>query len=138
MRFEISESDKVITTHAGLSLVGELLAKTQLKERLNGIRLPGQTAPQLSNAEVAFSYIGLLCQGKSDFDHIEPFCRDKFYRLALDLREVPSSPTLRQRLDLAADSADWPTCSARRVGRPAAPHAHDDQPCVLALRRTGV
>ena len=109
MRWEIGESDEVITTHAGLSLVGELLAKTRLKQRLNEIQLPGQEAPQVSNAEVAFSYIGLLCQGKSDFDHIEPFRRDEFYRMALGLRGVPSSPTLRQRLDLAASGADWPT-----------------------------
>ena len=56
MRFEIGESDEVITTHAGLSLVGELLAKTQLQQRLNAIQLPGQVAPQVSHAEVAFAY----------------------------------------------------------------------------------
>ena len=88
--------------------MGELLAKTQLKQRLNATQLPGQSAPQVSHAEVAFAYTGLLCQGKSDFDHIEPFRKDRFYRLALGLGEVPSSPTLRQRLDLAASSADWP------------------------------
>ena len=77
MRFKIGES--VITTHAGLRLLG----KTQLKQRLNAVQLPGQVGPQVSNADVAFAYIGLDCQGKSDFDHIEPFRRDKFYRLAL-------------------------------------------------------
>ena len=109
MHFKIGESDEVITTHAGLSLVGELLRKTRLERRLNATQLPDQTTPQVSHAEVAVSYLGLLCQGKSGFDHIEPFRKDKFYRLALGLREVPSSPTLRQRLDLAASSADWPT-----------------------------
>ncbi len=107
MRFKIGESDEVITTHAGLSVVGELLGKTQLRQRLNAMHLPGQVGPQVSHADVAFAYVGLLCQGKSDFDHIEPFRRDKFYRLALGLQEVPSSQTLRQRLDLAASGADW-------------------------------
>ena len=96
MHFKIGESDEVITTHAGLSLVGELLRKTRLERRLNATQLPDQTTPQVSHAEVAVSYLGLLCQGKSGFDHIEPFRKDKFYRLALGLREVPSSPTLRQ------------------------------------------
>ena len=109
MRFEIGESDEVITTHAGLSLVGQLLAKTRLRERLNGIVVPGRVAPHVSNAEVAFAHLGLLCQGKSDFDHIEPLRKDEFFGLSLGLREVPSSPTLRQRLDLAADGTDWPT-----------------------------
>jgi hypothetical protein len=108
MHFEIEESDEVFTTHAGLSLVGGLLAKTRLEERLNAVVVPGRVAPHVSNAEVAFAYVGLLCQGKSDFDHIEPFRKDRFFGLSLGLREVPSSPTLRQRLDLAASGADWP------------------------------
>lgn len=53
------------------------------------------------------SYIGLLCQGKNDFDAIEPFREDDFFPLALGLRSVPSSPTLRQRLDMAGKSEQW-------------------------------
>lgn len=45
MPLQIGESDEVITTHAGLSLVGRLLDKTQLKQRLNAVQLPGQVSP---------------------------------------------------------------------------------------------
>ncbi|KYC69442.1 hypothetical protein B4099_1368 [Heyndrickxia coagulans] len=56
---------------------------------------------------MAKSYIGLLCQGKSDFDNIETFREDTFFQLALDIQRVPSSPTLRQRLDQAALTKKW-------------------------------
>jgi hypothetical protein len=60
-----------------------------------------------SNRDIAYSYLGLLCQGKSDFDHIEPFREDEFFFAALQIDTVPSSPTLRQRLDRAAPKSDW-------------------------------
>jgi hypothetical protein len=45
--------------------------------------------------------IGLICLGKPDFDAIEPFRGDHFFAQSLGLELVPSSPTLRQRLDSA-------------------------------------
>src|SRR5690606_18146781 len=54
-------------------------------------------------------YIGLLCQGKNDFDNIEPFREDEFFHYALNVRHVPSSPTLRQRMNQAALKDDWKT-----------------------------
>ena len=43
--------------------------------------------------------IGLLCLGKPDFEAIEAFREDEFFRQALGLKKVPSEGTLRQRLD---------------------------------------
>ncbi len=43
--------------------------------------------------------------GKSDFDAIESFRRNAFFMRALGLGVVPSSPTLRQRMDTHA--ASW-------------------------------
>lgn len=109
MRFIIEESDEILTPHAGLALVGLLLEKTQLSVRLNGTSVPKRTHTDISNRDVAFSYLGLLCQGKSDFDHIEPLRQDEFFPEALGVLNVPSSPTLRQRLDLVApeETCDW-------------------------------
>ena len=42
-------------------------------------------------------------QGKSDFEAIEGFRGDAFFKQALDIGVLPSSPTLRQRLDAQAD-----------------------------------
>ena len=45
--------------------------------------------------------IGLICTGKPDFDAIEVFRDDPFFIQSLSLDSVPSSPTVRQRLDSA-------------------------------------
>jgi hypothetical protein len=70
--------------------------------------------PIHSHADVMKSYLGLLCQGKSDFDHIEPFRKDDVFSICLQLQKVPSSPTLRQRLDAAAQTPEWNRILLRR------------------------
>lgn len=109
MRFIIEESDEILTTHAGLAAVGDLLRKTKLRARLNATHLPERPDPKVSHGDLVSSYIGLLCLGKNDFDHIGAHREDVFFRAAVGLRAVPSSPTLRQRLDLAAGRAGWET-----------------------------
>jgi hypothetical protein len=95
LRFIIEQSDETIMTHFGLSLIGLLLDKTHLGSRLSQTALPGMGTPYISNRDVAYSYLGLPCQGKSDFAHIEPFRDDEFFFAALQIGTVPSSPTLR-------------------------------------------
>lgn len=104
----IEATKERIVAQSGLAIVGNLLNLTNLASRLNAYRLPDISRnPVCSNADVAKSYIGLLCQGKSDYDNIETFREDAFFALALDIQRVPSSPTLRQRLDQAALTEKW-------------------------------
>jgi len=110
MKIKFAHSKELIlSTHAGLATVGALLAHTGLTKRLNRTRLSEMENPYHSHSDVMKSYIGLLCQGKSDFDHIEPFRNDDVFPICLQLQKVPSSPTLRQRLDRAAETeaAGW-------------------------------
>ncbi|NEV23738.1 IS1380 family transposase, partial [Bacillus coagulans] len=94
----IEATKERIVAQSGLAIVGNLLSLTNLASRLNAYRLPDISRnPVCSNGDVAKSYIGLLCQGKSDYDNIETFREDAFFALALDIQRVPSSPTLRQR-----------------------------------------
>lgn len=71
MKFTIEYTDLDLTPSGGLPLVGYLLDKCSLKKRMNISRIPGVPNPAISHSDVVFSYIGLLCQGKNDFDHIE-------------------------------------------------------------------
>src|SRR5690606_10211044 len=96
----------LLTTHAGLTSVGSLLAHTDLSKRLNKSKIKGMEFPLHSHSDVMKRYLGLLCQGKNDFDHIEPFRNDPVFKTCLGLQKVPSSPTLRQRLDAAAQTLD--------------------------------
>ncbi|UOF91966.1 IS1380 family transposase [Fodinisporobacter ferrooxydans] len=111
VHFEFEQSNEYLTSHSGLAAIGQLIAQTRLTQRLDHTKLDGVRSPDISNGDIMSSYLGLLCQGKNDFDAIEPFREDDFFALSLDLKLVPSSPTLRQRLDMAgaSEDADWQT-----------------------------
>lgn len=101
MKFQFIQSNEQLMTHTGLTAIGALIDNSNLVSRLNCDKLPDNPSPDISNADVFKSYIGLLCQGKSNFDHIEPFRKDDAFSISLSIGSVPSSPTLRQRLDMA-------------------------------------
>ena len=99
--FELSQSQENLTTHSGLALVGMALNATQLNKKANQFQLPAiKNAPTISHSDVIRSYVGLLCQGKHEFEAIEDFRGEEpFFDLALGINRVPSSATLRQRLN---------------------------------------
>lgn len=110
MRFTIESSNDILTTHSGLGLVGLLYEKTDLAHKLNKTLIPGlNRTPMMSNDAIVRTYLGLLTQGKNDFDDVEPFRKDRFFQHALQLKQVPSAPRLRQRLDLAGKAKAWST-----------------------------
>ena len=99
MRFTISQTDEVLVSHSGLALAGALLQGTGIQSRINAIRLGERKRPEVSHGDVVTSMIGLLCLGKPDFEAVEAFREDEFFRQGLGLENVPSEGTLRQRLD---------------------------------------
>ena len=85
---------------AGLVLVGHYLKALQpvLTRLDSALPIKGGVA----NSDVVRSYLGLLAQGKSDFDAIENFRGDAFFKQSLGITLLASSPTLRQRMDARA------------------------------------
>jgi Transposase DDE domain group 1 len=108
-----------LTPVAGLALVGHHLNALQPVFAQIDAALPVKGG--VANSDIIRSYLGLLVQGKSDFDAIESFRGDAFFKQALGIKLLPSSPTLRQRMDArAAELFDFTTpmieallCSAR-------------------------
>lgn len=99
MEFIISETDEVLVSHSGLALAGALLRRTELRRRLDAVRIERCKRPVMSHGDVLLSMVGLLCLGKSDYAAIEPFRQETFFRRALGLDQLPSEETLRQRMD---------------------------------------
>ena len=96
----VKQLDYDLTPVAGLALVGHYLKAVQpVLGRLDAA-LPVKSG--VANSDIVRSYVGLLVQGKSDFDAIENFRGDTFYQQALGIALLPSSPTLRQRMDVRA------------------------------------
>ena len=55
-------------------------------------------------ADILKTEIALLCQGRADFNDVELFRRDTYFRESLELKSVPSEPTLRQGLDACGNT----------------------------------
>jgi len=89
-----------LTPVAGLALVGHHLQR--LVPVLDQIDRAMPVRMGLTNSDILRSYLGLLVLGKSDFDAIENFRGDAFFKQALGIKLLPSSPTLRQRMDARA------------------------------------
>lgn len=97
---EVKQLKYDLTPVAGLALVGDhLKAVAPVLAQLDAT-LPIRNG--VSNSDIVRSYLGLLVQGKSDFDAIENHRGEKFYKQALGITLLPSSPTLRQRMDAQA------------------------------------
>ena len=91
-----------LTSNAGLALVGQYIKRLGIND-LVGRKFPVGVGG-ISNSDIVKSYLGLLVQGKNDFDAVEEFRGDAFFSRALDVSTVPSSSTLRQRMDTHAVS----------------------------------
>ncbi len=100
--FVVKQLPYDLSSQAGLALIGKYLKRINL----NALVDPAfPVRGGIANSDILKSYLGLLCLGKNDFDAIEAQRADAFFTRALHLRSVPSSPTLRQRLD--AHASDW-------------------------------
>lgn len=104
--FEIKEGNESLSSHSGLALIGALLRRTQLRELLDEVHLTGCREPKISHSDIVFSMTGLLCLGKPDFDAIEPFRGNPFFVQSLGIETSPSSPTLRQRMNVIGNALD--------------------------------
>jgi len=132
VKFLIEETDEKIFDQSGLPLIDQLLNQTQLDARLNAIPVKGIKGPCLaSQSDVARSYVGLLCQGKSDFEDIEDFRDRPEFSLSLNIGHVPSSSRLRQRLELAAQTKKWETVIKEESAALIRQHSHLLTPILL-------
>lgn len=104
--FHIKRLPYNLTAQAGLSLVGQYLKRFAQIDQIVDPRFPISGQGGIATSSLLKAYVGLLCTGKSDFDAIESLRRDAFFKDALGLMAVPSSPTLRQRMDALADAGD--------------------------------
>ena len=108
MIFKIEQSNEYLTSQSGLALVGLLIKHSGLPELIDNIDPIQQRKNTFLSSDIAKSTVGLLSMAKTDFDDIEPFREDEYFAKALDLNRdtAPSSPTVRQRLDVAPPEWD--------------------------------
>ena len=101
-KFKVKFSNERLVTPSGLSIVGQILGKSALVKQCNQASITEKRSqPQIKNGDILLTYIGLLCQGKTDFEAVKEMAEDPdFYKIALGItKEIPSAETLRQRTD---------------------------------------
>jgi hypothetical protein len=96
--FRFKDGNELLSSHSGTALVGLLLPRINLAQLLSVAELPGSPNPIISHVDIVTAMIGLLTIGKCNYDDIEQFREDPFFKKSLNLDHVPSSPTIRQRL----------------------------------------
>jgi len=94
MDYILERSSEEIKSVGGLSLIGRLLELIGFSDAFMSSR----------TADILKTQIALLCQGRADFNDVELFRRDAYFRESLGLKNVPSEPTLRQGLDACGDA----------------------------------
>jgi len=102
MTFIFEQNDtEIYASHAGLAAIGPLLNRhSGLKKRLKSIPL----RHGIPHIDLIRTYVGLLCQGKNDFEAVEGVRQDPFFQRALGIGRMPSSARLRQRFDEQAEA----------------------------------
>lgn len=100
-KLEIVLGNERLITPSGLSLVGQVMGKSNLIKKASLMRTNKRSQPQIKNDDILLTEIGLLTISKTDFDNVNEFHNDsQFYKIALGIRQnIPSESTLRNRLN---------------------------------------
>lgn len=98
VRFTVVETDEYLSSQGGMAMIGALAERSGLRERISGVA-PEKKSGSIGTGDAVLAMTGLLCLAKPDFDAIEQFRDDDYFKQTLGLKTVPSEATLRQRLD---------------------------------------
>lgn len=100
MKVKIETTKETIVAHGGNLLVGELLEKTKLAEKLNDLTNKIVDSPKdITTGDIGLTYIGMLCQAQPEFEAAEQFRKDEFFAQTLGISKSTSCSTLRQRMN---------------------------------------
>ncbi len=100
-------SDERLITPSGLVFVGQILGKSDFVKKINRAPISNEyLQKQIKNGDILLTYIGMLCQGKPQYEAVREMMDDPdYYKYALGVSyAIPSAETLRQRFDMIGDS----------------------------------
>ena len=100
-------SNERLITPSGLVFVGQILGKSDFVKKISRAPISEEyLQKQIKNGDILLTYIGMLCQGKSQYEAVHEMMDDPdYYKYALGIAyAIPSAETLRQRFDMIGDS----------------------------------
>lgn len=100
-------SNERLITPSGLIFIGQILGKSDFVKKINRAPISKDyLQKQIKNGDILLTYIGMLCQGKPQYEAVREMMDDpEYYKDALGIAyAIPSAETLRQRFDMIGDS----------------------------------
>lgn len=97
-KFDVEYTDEIISNNAGLVLIGNILTSDEFQQKI--LPICNDSGKNYSDYVILKCYLGMLSLGKSDFESIDNYREDPFFKQCLELDIVPSKESLRQRLEL--------------------------------------
>lgn len=103
MKFEIEATDEIISNNTGLVLINNVIETTKFKQNINNKDNIKVQSREISNRDIFMTYIGILAQGKTEFERADEYRNNKYFKHALDIEKSPSCSILRQRFNAIGD-----------------------------------
>lgn len=106
-KIHIEFSNERLITPSGLVFVGQILGKSDFVKKINRAPISEEyLQKQIKNGDILLTYIGMLCQGKPQYEAVHEMMDDPdYYKYALGIAyAIPSAETLRQRFDMIGGS----------------------------------
>ena len=99
---------------AGLVFIGQMAKLAGLDVVAKQVTIG---KPQIPTEDLLKTMIGLMVQGKTDFDHVKPLSGNRYFMNAVDIVRVPSAETYRQTFQRMALNTELegllPGCSVK-------------------------
>lgn len=103
MRFEIEATDEIISNNTGLALVNNIIEGTKFKQKINDKKCIEVQSREITNKDIFMTYIGILAQGRTEFERADEYRTNKYFKHALDIEKSPSCSIVRQRFNAIGD-----------------------------------
>jgi hypothetical protein len=99
MKTLLQLAEENLTSNAGLILIAPYLKNKEFRKEIHAASRIIKQSGVISDVDIVCCWIAMLALGKSDYDAIEEFRKDKNFKRLIDVKDVPSSATLRQRIE---------------------------------------
>lgn len=103
MKYEIEQTDEIISNNTGLVLVNNIMESTNFKQKINNKNYLKVQSREITNKDIFMSYIGILAQGRTEFERADEYRNNQYFKQALDIEKSPSCSILRQRFNAIGD-----------------------------------
>jgi len=103
MNYKIEQGKEIISSNSGTAIVGKYLERQRVGKYIKE-NMKGSLVKKTRAFDVISSWIGLLSQGRSNYEDIALFQDDPFFKDSLHLNHLYSSSRFRQITEEVSDS----------------------------------